>query len=1328
MASKNQTMRKRIFNSIPLRPLIATLGLFAFLSSAIGEFQEVKFPYKTGAPAGERGSYVVRDGVPSWLPDAWENGHAALLTAVSDDENGTLVFEIRGSTYYVQLSKFDKEDQWGGDDSFLGDNVFKGVGHPPYWDSLTLAQNKAYRDEVIKQAWRCMGTPYVNPLTEVAFDLWINSGGRMPGATYISNGVPDIPIRFRCDGLVEWSYEAAQAILTKSQVEPWQADPDWGVYKGTYYGITLAKHNGGKLTQSTPRGLWNPAKNETYVQTSVTAVDFPNMKGSVGQPGHVNQPVVNQLVVNGSYSVSWTAPFDVSGIFKYAYGWFQVGSEPAFKDFTTSLSVTGTLPTSPGNYRFVVKAMDRQGHWSTSAGRFESAPVQIQTASNPTTVQLIGLSISGPATVFQNGTAQFTAKAFFSDGSTQTVTPTWSENSSATSISSSGLLSAGSVSSDTVVTVSASYTSGNVTKSANADIRIPSASSSGGSQTVDVIVNGNFESGKSPWGPSGYADVATLSYPHGGSWYAYLGNTTVAGGGSIAQFVPIPASATAATLSFYVNVASDETTTTSKFDTMKVDFSTGSDQYIGTVASFSNLDKAANGSYVLKSYNVMSMLSAYKGQSVFLVFSATTDNGRSTIFRIDDVKLQITTPNPVTLTGLSISGASSMAEGQLEAYNAKATFSDGTTQTVSPNSWSEDSSITTISGNGYLTAGQVNSDSSVNITASYTYNGLTKQATKSVTVVDMNPPATLVAIAINGPGLIDENSTAQYTATATFSNGSTQTISPSWSENSSVTTVSSGGLLSASEVANDTTVTLSASYTVGGVTKNANIGVIVQNTVPARSLVSLDISGASELNENSGSQYVAMASYSDGSSEIVSPTWSENSSVTTISSYGKLSAGEVAANIGVLVSASYQEGGKTVSASKTITVLDLPSTSTPTPTPTITPPPTPTPTTTPTATPSPTPTPTPNPTSGTITIEFNGLFDSYDQQGTLNHDGSIGAYVPASFSVQFDTPTMADLSIFEGEDYRSTVIPARFIFQWGNYSLIENGEFSVIQFLADDQVRFDFGVDMNTSNFSGTLLDGMLPIAELTRFPYGNDIEMNVWFHDQGATLENVWSKFLQGRMNLVRPSVNWEIDPDFNTNTIYASAYAGSLNAQAGTALLDSRVSLSIVPKPSPTPRQFTPTPDPSAPTPTATPRPVVLPSKPRGFRTGKVSLAGGKLQFGMQFTGKKKGVRVFSVRVRSQSPNGSWSPWKVVKQLSPHSASAYTASLRLKKAQAYQVQILAIGPAEKVESRIITVRVPKKFFSVRSLEGDGPESLRRVAREFPLSGPLRRQIAIGR
>ncbi len=92
----------------------------------------------------------------------------------------------------------------------------------------------------------------------------------------------------------------------------------------------------------------------------------------------------------------------------------------------------------------------------------------------------------------------------------------------------------------------------------------------------------------------------------------------------------------------------------------------------------------------------------------------------------------IVTPPVVTLTGIAVSGPSSVNEGGTGTYTATATWSDGTTTSVTP-SWSENSTYATISTGGVLTTSAVTSNQAVTVTASYTSGGVTRTATRSVT-------------------------------------------------------------------------------------------------------------------------------------------------------------------------------------------------------------------------------------------------------------------------------------------------------------------------------------------------------------------------------------------------------------------------------------------------------------------------------------------------------------------------------------------------------------------------------------------------------------------
>ncbi len=568
--------------------------------------------------------------------------------------------------------------------------------------------------------------------------------------------------------------------------------------------------------------------------------------------------------------------------------------------------------------------------WTVVAknGTVESPPYTFYVIASTVAKQLVGLAIEGPSTVAEGGSAQFAARAYFSDNTNSIVSASWSENSSYASISSSGLLSASSVSSNREVTVTASYSSGGISKTATTVLTIVNSGSGGGTQVTDVIVNGGFEAGTTPWAPVGYAAVVALSYPHSGSRYAYLGDANNATG-AMAQFVPIPATTTNAVLEFYINVSSNETTTTTAFDKMKIDFSTGSDQYVGTVATFSNLDKRTAGSYIKKSYDVTSLVDDYRGESLFLIFNATTDYADSTIFRIDDVKLNITTSTPVELLGLTIEGDSAVPENGFEAYVAKAVFSDGTTQTISPNSWSENSSVSTISSAGYFQTGSVSSTTTVTVSASYTFNGNTETATKAVTVFPRSNPPVFDRLAIEGPGSVDEGSYINLVAKAIYTDGSVQTVTPIWSENSSWASITTYGKLTAEEVSSDKTVTVSASISIGGVSKSASHQVLIVDGTVTPTFTSLEIVGPGSVNEGSAASYDAVAHFSDGSTDDVNPSWSENGSKTSISQYGLLSAGYVTANTPVTVTANHTIDGVQKTTTKTVTVVDLPDTTAP---------------------------------------------------------------------------------------------------------------------------------------------------------------------------------------------------------------------------------------------------------------------------------------------------------------------------------------------------------------------------------------------------------------
>ena len=106
------------------------------------------------------------------------------------------------------------------------------------------------------------------------------------------------------------------------------------------------------------------------------------------------------------------------------------------------------------------------------------------------------------------------------------------------------------------------------------------------------------------------------------------------------------------------------------------------------------------------------------------------------------------------------------------------------------------------------------------------------------------PPATtLTGLSINGPSSMPEYGTATYTATASWSDNSTSTVTPTWSVNSQVAGINTGGVLSCQGgVASDQTVTITATYSAGGITETATMDVTIIHA-PSMPFTEQELSG-----------------------------------------------------------------------------------------------------------------------------------------------------------------------------------------------------------------------------------------------------------------------------------------------------------------------------------------------------------------------------------------------------------------------------------------------------------------------------------------------------
>ncbi len=152
----------------------------------------------------------------------------------------------------------------------------------------------------------------------------------------------------------------------------------------------------------------------------------------------------------------------------------------------------------------------------------------------------------------------------------------------------------------------------------------------------NYVVNGGLEGSVSPWTLTGNGSFYTAngSNPNGGSGYLYFGagsNRTGLG----YQLISIPSNAPSANLRFALSVSTAETVNRAD-DKLEVRIYNSSGSFVETLDTYDNRNNTGGGYVQSSSYN----LSAYKGQSIYIAFSVSTDSSLNTTFRVDDVSVK----------------------------------------------------------------------------------------------------------------------------------------------------------------------------------------------------------------------------------------------------------------------------------------------------------------------------------------------------------------------------------------------------------------------------------------------------------------------------------------------------------------------------------------------------------------------------------------------------------------------------------------------------------------------------------------------------------------
>jgi hypothetical protein len=172
----------------------------------------------------------------------------------------------------------------------------------------------------------------------------------------------------------------------------------------------------------------------------------------------------------------------------------------------------------------------------------------------------------------------------------------------------------------------------------NATAWLAGAGTTGGGGTCtpgQILVNPGFESGSTGWSATSGVITNSSSEPaHSGSYKAWLNGYGSANTDTLAQTVTIPAGCRA-TFTYWLHVDTAETTTTTAYDTLKLQILNSSGTVLATVGSYSNLN--AGSGYSQHTLD----LSAYAGQTITLKFTGTEGSQLQTSFVVDDTALNL---------------------------------------------------------------------------------------------------------------------------------------------------------------------------------------------------------------------------------------------------------------------------------------------------------------------------------------------------------------------------------------------------------------------------------------------------------------------------------------------------------------------------------------------------------------------------------------------------------------------------------------------------------------------------------------------------------------
>jgi trimeric autotransporter adhesin len=534
--------------------------------------------------------------------------------------------------------------------------------------------------------------------------------------------------------------------------------------------------------------------------------------------------------------------------------------------WATSDATVAIISNSVGSYG--LSTSSGQGSATITAS---SGPVSSSTSLTVNAPALVSISIAPANVSLPVGTSQqLTATGTYTDGSTQdlTLVAVWTSDSGAALVSAGGLVSGAAIG-----TANISATAGSISSSAPLSVTAPVVTSISINPVVTSIAKGTTQQFSAI---ATYSDGSILDVTQSAIWTSSSPAIGAVNSAGLASGAAVGIATISATLGSTTNSAALSVTVpvvaSIAINPSATSIAKGATQQFSAIATYSDgsiRDVTQSAAWVSSSPTMGPVnstgLASGTGVGIATISATLGSVTNSAALSVTAAAVTSITINP---------SVTSIAKGATQQFSAMATYSDGSTQDLTQSvTWSSSGlNIAAVSAAGVASGAGVGTTSISATLGSVTNSAALSVTAAVVTSITINPTATSIV----------KGATQQFSAMATYSDGSTQDLSQSatWSSSGlNIAVVSSAGLASGAGVG-----TTLISATVGSVTGSASL------TVGSATPVSLIVAPTNlTLSAGAQIQFSATASYTDGSSQDVSNTvtWtSSNPAAATVSSAG----------------------------------------------------------------------------------------------------------------------------------------------------------------------------------------------------------------------------------------------------------------------------------------------------------------------------------------------------------------------------------------------------------------------------------------------------------